>query len=70
LQYKLRVADCRQRTNLADTSKLYKHKYGTTDKLKSMDNSSFNIKLEYETVLQKSWNFLSYCSWDPNTNPL
>jgi hypothetical protein len=30
--------------NLADTSKLYRHTYGTTDKLKSMDNSNFNKK--------------------------
>jgi hypothetical protein len=44
IKEKLRVADCGQRTNLADTSKLYKHKNGTTDKLKSMDNSNFNIK--------------------------
>jgi len=36
------VAECRQITNLADTSQLYRHKYGTTDKLKSMDNSIFN----------------------------
>jgi hypothetical protein len=55
-----RVAVCGQRTNLADTSQLYRHTYGTTDKLKSMDNSNFNKKnLEYETVLQKSWHFLS-----------
>jgi len=26
--------------------------------------------LEYQTVLQKSWYFLSYWSWDSNTNPL
>ena len=38
------MAVCRQRTNLADTSQLYRHTYGTTDKLKSMDNSSFNKK--------------------------
>jgi len=38
------VANCRKRTNQVDTSQLYKHKYGTTDKLKSMDNSKFNRK--------------------------
>jgi len=38
------VTNCRKETNQWDTSQLYQHKHGTTDTLKSMDNSKFNRK--------------------------